>query len=92
MSAPCEACPRSCAACAWDSFPASEADNPKRSLAVVRSAADYGCVKRVASIVVDRAEGKPFMLVGGDLLPLSARHGHVIAGSRLETDIARALA
>ena len=93
MSAPCEACPPCCHSCAWDPDSVGSADDPKRRLAVVRSAADYGCVKRDdASIVVDRAEGKPFMRVGDALLPLSKRFGAVIEGTRLEADIGQALA
>ncbi len=92
MSAPCEAHPCGCDACAWDPAPAGPADDAKRRLAVVRTAEQYGCVRRDASIVVDAAERRPFMRVGDDLLPLSAEHGRVIAGSRLEADIRAALA
>lgn len=90
-SAPCEACPPCCKSCAWDPTPVGQASDPKRRLTLVRSGEDYGCVKGDASIVVDRVEGRPFMLADGHLLPLSKEFGKVISGSRLEADIAAAL-
>lgn len=77
--------------CAWSPIPAGPASDPKRRLRVVRSGEDYGCVKGDAAIVVDQEEGRPFMLASGQLLPLSDEFGQVIAGSRLEADIAAAL-
>lgn len=91
MQAPCEACPPCCQQCAWDRTPVHSVSGATRQLTVVRSSDAYGCVREDASIVVDRAEGKPFMQVGDDLLPLSPAFGSVIRGSRLEADIAAAL-
>ncbi len=91
-TAPCEACPPCCKSCAWDPNSVGSAEDPKRRLAVVRAEQDYGCVRPGTSIVVDQAEGKPFMQVGDQLLPLSSEFGGVIAGTRLENDIQAALA
>jgi hypothetical protein len=59
---------------------------------VVRTAEQYACVRKDASIVVDEIERRPFMRVGDDLLPLSPTFGAVLHGSQLETDIRAALA
>ncbi|MCK9360956.1 hypothetical protein M0Q28_01880 [Patescibacteria group bacterium] len=89
---PCEACPPCCKSCAWDPASAGPAQDSKRRLAVVRTESQYGCVRADTSIVVDQAEGKPFMQVGDQLLPLSPRFGGVIAGTKLERDIRASLA
>ena len=86
-SAPCEAHPPCCRSCAWDPEPVGSARVPGRRLSVVRTAEAYGCVRRDASIVVDEADGRPYMQVDDGLHPLSLIHGGIIAGSKLEADI-----
>lgn len=89
-SAPCESCPPHCSQCAWDhqQNAKSEAAVVSGPLVTVRTAAEYGCVNKTAAIVVDAATRKPFMQINGKLHPLSAQFGGIIAGTRLERDIA----
>lgn len=94
---PCEAHPapvdgRACGGCAWSPESVGSASDGRRHLVVVRTSEVYGCVRQGAAIVVDLVEERPFMQLGGELLPLSPRYGGVIAGSRLEADITNALA
>ena len=91
-SAPCESHPCGCNSCAWEPAPVGSAHDPKRRLEVVRTDEQYGCVRKNASVVVDRMEGKPFMRIGEALHPLSATYGAIIADTRLERDIRAALA
>lgn len=92
-TAPCESHPCGCDSCAWEppAKAAGSASDPKRRLTVVRSAEQYGCVRRDASIVVDQTERKPFMQIGDRLLPLSHAFGGILAGTQLETDLQAAL-
>lgn len=86
--APCESCPPHCPQCAWDH---RQVHQPKGNLITVRTAEQYGCIKR-AAVVVDSATRQPFMQMGEKLHPLSAVFGGILAGTRLERDIAAAAA
>ena len=89
MRAPGESCPPHCAQCAWDQ---KQKAAPKGPLVVLRTAAEYGCVKKNAEIVIDPVVRTPFMRIGEALHPLSERFGAILRGTRLEQDIAAVIA
>jgi hypothetical protein len=87
--APCESCPPHCAQCAWDQKQSVKPVNP---LVVIRTSAAYGCTKKNAAVVVDTSRRQAFMRIGENLHPLSAKFGSILAGTKLEKDIAAAVA